>query len=193
MLKPLRLMIDRVRDYSDSDSVRFGELLYAGEFITRLTTAAFVCSLEGDRDNHRYRLIHTLVRASGLGDWSKALDDALVGPASKQLPLAMREHSRAFTEKVGKGTWQYESVKELNDIMRSVKKDYAALSDKISLRTWFQTFTELRNKTRGHGALTPAKGASLSGALASSINALAAKNPLFSLNWIFLHRNMSGS
>jgi hypothetical protein len=104
----------------------------------------------------------------------------------------MREHSRAFTEKVGKGACQYESVKELNDIMKSIKKDYPTLSEKTSLRHWFQTFTELRNKTRGHGALTPAKSASLSSALASSINALAAKNPIFSLNWLFLHRNMSG-
>lgn len=65
MLKPLKLMIERVKEYSDSDSVRFGELLYAGEFISKLTTAVFVCSLEEDRDNHRYRLLHGLVRASG--------------------------------------------------------------------------------------------------------------------------------
>ena len=146
MLKPLRLMVDRVREYSDSDSVRFGELLYAGEFISKLTTAAFVCSLEEDRDNHRYRLIHALVRASGLGDWSKALDDALVGPASKHLPPAMRDHSRAFTEKIGKGTWQYQSVKELNEIMKSLKKDYPALSEKTSLRSWFQTFSSSETK-----------------------------------------------
>jgi hypothetical protein len=185
-------MIDRVKEYSDSDSVRFGELLYAGEFISKLTTSAFICSLEEDRDNHRYRIIHTLVRASGLGDWSKALDDALIGPGSKHLPLAMRDHSRAFTEKVGKGTWQYESVKELNELMKALKKDSPPLTEKISLRSWFQVFSELRNKTRGHGALTPAKSASLCAGLAASVNALASKNPIFSLSWIYLHRNMSG-
>jgi hypothetical protein len=150
MLKPLRLMIERVREYSDSDSVRFGELLYAGEFISKLTASALVCCLEEDRDKNRYRLLHGLVRASGLGDWSKALDDALVGPASKHLPRAMHNYSRAFTERIGKGTWQYDSVKELNEIMKTLKKDYPTLSERISLRHWFQVFAELRNKTRGH-------------------------------------------
>ena len=83
-------------------------------------------------------------------------------------------------------------VRELSEIMKAIKKDYPTLNEKTSLRNWFQIFSELRNKTRGHGALTPAKSASLSSTLATSVNALASKNPIFSLYWIFLHRNMSG-
>src|SRR3546814_3950578 len=61
----LALILDRVERYgSDSDTALFTELLYAGEFIVKATTAAFVSAIEDDRQNHRYRLLHGLDRKS---------------------------------------------------------------------------------------------------------------------------------
>lgn len=120
-----------------------------------------------------------LERVGGLGDWSKALDEALIGPASKYMPVAIRNQARDFTEKVGKGTWQYDSVNGLYEIMKVLKSDYPPIPEKQPLKSWFQVFSELRNKTRGHGALTPAKSASLCAELATSVNALASKNQFF--------------
>jgi hypothetical protein len=55
--RPLILMLDRVKQHgADSDSEHFMELLYAGEFILKVTTAAFVAGVDDDRENHRYRL-----------------------------------------------------------------------------------------------------------------------------------------
>src|SRR5207244_10115823 len=66
---PIDLMLRRVHKAgSDSDTALFLELLYAGEFILKMTTAAFVASIEDDREGHRYRLMHTLVRADGIGE-----------------------------------------------------------------------------------------------------------------------------
>ena len=80
MFKPLDLMLDRVERYGvDSDSALFVELLYTGEFVVKLTTAAFVSAIEDDREYHRYRLLHGLVRADSLGDWVRILDEALIG------------------------------------------------------------------------------------------------------------------
>ena len=46
---PIELMMRRVDTNSaDSDALRFTELLYAGEFILKLTTAAFVSAVEDD-------------------------------------------------------------------------------------------------------------------------------------------------
>ena len=67
--EPLALILKRVKRYgSDSDSILFTELLYAGEFVVKVTTAAFVSLIEDDNDNQRYQLLHRLVRTNGLGD-----------------------------------------------------------------------------------------------------------------------------
>jgi hypothetical protein len=71
---PIKLMMQRVERFgAQADSLLFGELLYAGEFIRKLTTAAFIAAIEDDREHHRYRLMHGLVRADGIGEWSTKL------------------------------------------------------------------------------------------------------------------------
>ena len=58
---PLELMRGRIDRYGgDSDSAMFTELLYAGEFVFKITAAAFISAIEDDRENHRYRLLHGL-------------------------------------------------------------------------------------------------------------------------------------
>jgi hypothetical protein len=177
---PLNLMLDRTRRYgADSDTVLFTELLYAGEFILKLTVAAFVSAIEDDRENHRYRLIHGLVRADGIGEWSRALDDVLTGTATQHLSSALFNARRSFTERLGMGAWQYEAVSLLHDVVADMSNVTQALSDRVALRAWFQTFAELRNKTRGHGAPTPAMCSRLVPKLKTSIELLSSNNPIF--------------
>ena len=103
---PLELVRGRLDRYGgDSDSAMFTELLYAGEFVFKITAAALISAIEDDRENHRYRLLHGLVRADGLGDWGKALDDVLTGPASQHISEDLREVRKAFTERLGKNSW----------------------------------------------------------------------------------------
>lgn len=69
MLLPLKRMWDRVElARSDSDTTLFLHLLYAGEMLTKLVTAGFISAIEDDRERHRYRLVHRLIRADGIGD-----------------------------------------------------------------------------------------------------------------------------
>lgn len=193
MLLPLRLMLDRVdRHGSESDSSLFAELLYAGEFVLKLTVAAFISAIEDDRENHRYRILHGLVRADGLGEWSRSLDEVLVGPTTQHLSPDFSDYRKIFTERVGKGQWQYECVSALQEVLAGAYEDAERMPDKVALRSWFQKFTELRNKTRGHGAPTPAKCARLVPMLQGSIRLFCERNPLFALPWAYLHRNMSG-
>ena len=53
-------------------------------------------------------------------------------------------------------------------------------------------FAALRNKTRGHGAPTPAMCAKLVPTLKNAIQLLSLNNPVFSMPWAYLHRNLSG-
>ena len=133
-----------------------------------------------------------LVRADGLGDWVKALDDALIGPASQHISEDIREARKAFTERLSKDNWQHEAVYTLHEVLTSIHNGTQPIGDKVVLRTWFQLFSELRNKTRGHGALTPATSVKVAPKLRSSIQLLCERNPLFELPWAYLHRNLSG-
>jgi hypothetical protein len=190
---PMELMMARVRKFgADSDAALFHELLYAGEFIVKMTTAAVVAAIQDDRAHHRYGLIHGLVRASSIGEWASKLDEALTGPASQHLTDVAKEDRRVFNDRVGKDGWQYEAVRELRDVLRAVHPWAQLDSDRVTLRAWFLAFAELRNKTRGHGAITPAACAKLAPMLDRSIRLLCKQNPVFIRPWAYLHRNLSG-
>lgn len=189
---PVDKMLSRVDTSGESDYSLFAELLYAGEFIIKLTVAAFAASIEDDREGHRYRLLHALVRADGIGEWASKLEEALIGPASQHLASSLMDDRRTFTERVGSETWQYQVVKRLHDVLSGVYPDTQPIADRISLRAWFPMFAELRNKTRGHGAITAATCAKLVPSLRDTITQLAAYNPIFRRPWAYLHRNLSG-
>ena len=178
---PIELMMRRVETNSaDSDALRFAELLYAGEFILKLTTAAFVSAVEDDVESNRYRLLHALVRADGIGDWASRLDDVLTGPASQHISPALQEHRRVFNERVDETGWQYEAVYSLQAVLEGVHAATPQLPTRVTLRSWFTKFAELRNKTRGHGATTPATCAKLIPAFQKAVDLSSLKTIQFS-------------
>lgn len=190
--RPISMLLKRVEDNGDSDSLLFTELLYAAEFVTKTTVAGFVACIEDDRERHRYRMLHALVRADGIGDWAAKLDEMLTGPTSQHFAQAINDDRRIFTERVGPNTWQHDAVKEMQTVLAGVFPAAQGLSEKVSLRTWFTKFAEVRNKTRGHGAITPATCAKLVPHLRKSIHLVIDNNPIFQRPWAYLHRNLSG-
>lgn len=189
---PIEKMMERVQRNGDSDSTLFYELLYAGEFITKTTVAAFVASIEDDQKQHRYQCEHTLVRADGIGQWATILSEICAGQISPHLSDAIRDDWRLFSRRVGKRDWQYKAVETLQEVLAGVYPDTPPMAAKSNLSTWFAKFVELRNKTRGHGAITPAACAKFAPKLQESIQLLIDKNPLFGRPWAYLHRNLSG-
>ena len=193
MLKPLELLLDRVTAHgADSDITMFTELLYAGEFILKATAGALVALVQSDRDGHRYRLLHSLVRADGIGDWAAALDQTLSGPASQHLVPAALDMRRIFTERSAPASWQDRAVKSLFAVLAGVYPEAAPPAERPQLRSWFQLFSELRNKTRGHGALTPATASRLVADLDTTVKLMGSHNPVLQAPWAYLHRNLSG-
>ncbi len=186
-------MSERVNRFgSESDTALLYELLYAGEFLLKATTAALAAGIDDDREHHRYRLLHGLVRADGIGEWARAIDEALIGPASQHLGKDFSDIRRVLTERVAKGSWQYGVVYGLQEALRAVSEEATPLGDRVALRVWFQSFAELRNKTRGHGALTPATCTRVAPMLRESVRTLQENIPIFKIPWAYLHRNLSG-
>jgi hypothetical protein len=192
MLLALERMWHRVDLARDEDTTFFLHLMYAGELLMKLVTAAFVAAVADDREGHRYSLVHKLIRADGLGDWNQALDEALVGPATQHLLTAASDDRRAMTERLPANTWQHEAVRALGSGLESLGLQLDPLTTRMPLRQWFAGFVNLRNKTRGHGATTPALCAKISPGLEQSIKLIIDNLSLLDRSWAYLHRNLSG-
>jgi hypothetical protein len=192
MLLPIEQMWHRVELARDESTTFFLHLMYAGELLTKIVTAGFIAAITEDREGHRYRLAHKLVRADGLGDWTQALDEALGGPAAQHLLDAASDDRRALTERRSSSTWQHEAVTALSSALKSAGLEIDQLPTRIPLRLWFSNFVNLRNKTRGHGATTAGTCAKLSPDLETSIKLIIENLGLLKRPWAYLHRNLSG-
>jgi hypothetical protein len=193
VLIPLKKMWERVEiARQDSDTALFFHLMYTGEAVVKLVTAAMVAGIPDDTDRHRYRFSHRLVRADGVGDWTTTLDELLVGPAAQHVLEDARTEHRELTAKVSPGEWQHEAVVLLDKCLRAIDKQREGIPFKLDGKRWFQYFAELRNTTRAHGATSSAKCSQLSPLLESSIRLVTQHFSLFSREWAYLHRNLSG-
>lgn len=176
----------------DSDTAFYFHLLYFGEMMAKTIVAAMVASIADDQDRSRYRQMHRLVRADGIGEWQAVLEEVLTGPSSQYLIEEARQEQKELTQKVSPGTWQYEACTLLDSCLRVMDKSREGLLSKLDGKKWFVFFAELRNKTRAHGATSPALCSKLVPSLESSINLLASNFSLFRREWAYLHRNLSG-
>ena len=89
---PFERMRERVeRGRANSDTEYFDDLLLWGELLTKVVTAGLIAAIDDDPDRLRYREVHRLVRADGIGDWAMTLDEVLTGPAAQFLNSARPE------------------------------------------------------------------------------------------------------
>jgi tetratricopeptide (TPR) repeat protein len=189
MIKPIAKMRDRIEVARDeSDIVLFYDLMKFGELVVKTATAGFIAAVEEDRERNRYGLLHSLVRANGVGDWSKAAEEA----TKLRLTSAAKEEKNQLTQKKHmEGSWQREALSLLDECFVHLK--IATPQNEISGLQWLRNFATLRNKTPvGHGAQL---GTALSKAcpnLEESINLFIENFRLFERPWAYLCRNQSG-
>lgn len=189
---PLHRMQERIElDKGDSNNAYFTSLLYGYELVVKLATAAFVASIDEDADRHRYRLEHQLVRASGIGDWIQTLNDAFAGTASVHMDPIARQHRNFITEKVGLDDWRYRASYLLRNALITLSIETEPHPNKSQLLQWFRDFAVLRNKTRGHGALSQTKLDSICEPLGESLALVIENLSVFHLQWAFVRRNLS--
>lgn len=176
----------------DSDFTYFFTLLVVGEAVMKIIALTTASALQEDKDRQRYRILHGLVRANGIGDWSRALDDMLAGTASQSLVPEFRVYQAEMTKRVGDDAWQSTVVSELllaTDILKIPTQESVGKKD---LKSWFKLFSELRNKTRGHGALNPGASSGAVIHLEKSIRTLMDNIGIFDIPSCYMKRNLSG-
>jgi len=178
---------------NDSDIAYFYDLLLLGEQTTKTITLFLVASLDEDNNRTKYRHEHTLVRANAIGDFSKTIEDILVGPSAELLSTSLRElEFKELTQRVSKGSWQYESLTQLIGCLNIFGIQHDEFGSKAPLRIWFQLFALLRNKTKGHGAPKLGSCSKACPLLLSSINTIVDNLNVFKRTWAYFHRNLSG-
>lgn len=191
--KPIDRMWERVEiARSDSDTALFSDLMLLGELLTKLVITGMVAAIADDRDRNRYRHLHRLVRADGIGEWGQVLDDLLKGPSSQSLLPTAKEEQRELNERVGTGAWQYESTLLIHECLQALNNSKENLNIKLDGRKWFSSFAELRNKTKGHGAITSGVYGVLCPKLEESIRMVIDNYRMFKRPWAYLYRNLSG-
>jgi NB-ARC domain len=176
----------------DSDTSLFMALMYAGEMLTKLTVLAMISGLDDDPDRSSYRELHRLVRADGIGEWCAVLDEVLVGPASQHLSSSARTEQKELTQKLGNESWQFEAATAIDSCIRALDKTREGMPFKVEGRRWFSLFSELRNRTRGHGAFSGKQCTEICPILEKSISLVISNLSLFRREWAYLHRNLSG-
>ena len=193
MLTPLKKMLDRAQsEKEESDAAYFDALMYAGEMVVKLVAAGLVAAVQDDKERHRYRLEHQLVRANSLGNWAQAIDDILTGPSSQFLDTKVWPTQRELTQKKSARAWQAIALQDISESLRCVKLPGLEPDANIQGRDWFKEFVRLRNGTRGHGAPSTTALGQACPHLERSIVAVASNLPLFSMPWAYLYRNLSG-
>ena len=160
--------------------------------VVKITGAGLVAAIEDDRERHRYRQAHRLVRSDGVGEWASAVDDILIGPAAQHLNEQSRDEQRELTGKNAVGTWQFESVSLLHSCICMIEPEFDKLPAKVDGRRWLSLFAALRNQTRGHGALHPETCSRICPSLEQSIRVFTESFRLFKRPWAYLYRNLSG-
>jgi hypothetical protein len=177
---------------ANSDFEYFFALLLAGEALFKTVTLAMVASLDDDKDRNRYRLEYTLARADGLGDWGRALEDALSGPASQFLAIEARSDQTELARVVGGDAWQFKAVVLLKSVLDQIGIEGEEVPVKTDLKRWFRLFATLRNKTRAHGATSSSKASLAIADLRGSIDLIAMNLSLLVRPWAEVSRNYSG-
>jgi hypothetical protein len=193
MLKPIKQMRERVDiGRTESDTTYFSDLMLLGELTIKLIVAGFVAALKDGRERHNYAARYNLVRADSIGRWVQVLDDALIGVASQQLVAEAMSDRRDLTHRVGPGSWQYDSAEAMHRCLQVIGAAADDMPAKADGRLWMQKFVQLRNKTRGHGAVP----SHLSGELASSfepgVTAVLNGCAVLQREWVYARRNLSG-
>jgi hypothetical protein len=188
--KPFDRMWEQVQvEYENSEVAHFNSLMYLGEMLTKMVAAGMIAAVDNARDRQQYRLKYQLIRADGVGDWGKAIDEVLTGvPAQHLIANITGEGNEAnqLTQRSQSGEWQYESIMLLDNCLKQIEPDSEKLAKKVSGRIWFKVFTELRNKTRGHRAPSGRQLAQLCKNLHESIQLMQDNFLLFQRGWAYL-------
>ncbi|MDA3863678.1 MAG: NB-ARC domain-containing protein, partial [Deltaproteobacteria bacterium] len=187
----LNKIINRVNsDKDEGDIAYFYSLSLEFEYITKLTVLGVLSCLQEDIDRNRYSAEYNLVRSNSIGKWVDVLNSTLTGPASQFFISSTTHIYQDLTKRVKSEDWRYKAFSLLHKVAKilGIKKN---IGNKVALRNYFEVGVAIRNRTRGHGAITTEQCTTICPLLKESINLVLENLKLFQHDWAHLHQNLS--
>ena len=193
--KPINNIQNRLEaSKEESDISYFYDLIGYAEMVVKFTALFLVSNIEEDVDRTRYRYEYRLVRADGIGDFSQVITEIITSGAADHLVPDV-----VFTEKVEiqskwkNDSWQYKALSTLDECCVKLNiEGRNVITPKSNLLIWFSNIAVLRNKTKGHGLMTPAECAKINQLLDTSISTIVENLSVFKRPWAYLHQNLNG-
>ena len=179
-------------DQQDGDSSYFNGLTLKLEYLTKLVTSGVVACIGNDTDRQRYSLEYALARANSLGTWVDILQSALTGQAARFFRDGTQNIVRDLTQRAGGADWRREAVTAIHQASLTVDSPSTEIGKRPALHQFFQIGVTLRNRTRGHGAVTAEQCRAACPYLVRAFDLLTRNLALFNIPWVYLHRNLSG-
>ncbi len=177
----------------DSDIAFYYDLLLFGEFVTKIISLFLVSAINETTERVKYSHIHSLVRANAIGDFSKIIDEVVTGPSAHFLTSTIQDYElKELTQRSTLNEWQYDAQQLIIDCLDIFKIEHNNFPLKSPLRNWFQFFTHLRNKTKGHGAPRLETCSAACPKLYESIKLIVNNFTAFTRPWAYLYKNLSG-
>lgn len=178
-------------DKEEGDIAFYYALMLEIEYLTKIIISGVISCLGDDADRSRYSLEYALVRANSIGDWVGILQSALTGPSAQFFRPQTTNITRELTERVSEGDWRFLVVKNISVAAERLGLD-AKIASKVALRQFFEMSVAIRNRTRGHGAITAERCNSICPILEEVISLIWDNCELFKHDWAHLYRNLSG-
>lgn len=201
-------MIRRLEAESrDSDAAFCDSLLKGGEFAVKHTTAVLLAAIPETEEAKKlkYRYTYRLLRADGLGDWSRVLGELLVGPTLAVLNsrLGRTRHGESLTRLVKKldprveqDTWAIEAVKSIRAAIDFLGEEHAASINKNRVAKFLEfsnQFPLLRNKMDAHGAPTANQKGEMAKLLRGGVDAVLGNLPTLQLPIVYIQAPRASS
>ncbi|WP_162925891.1 NB-ARC domain-containing protein [Isoalcanivorax indicus] len=178
-------------DMDEGDIAYYYALLFEIEYITKIVVSGVMSCLGDDADRNRYSLEYALVRANGIGEWVGVLQSTLTGPSAQFFRPQTLHVTRDLTERVQEGDWRFSVVKRISTIAERLGLP-AKIGNKVALRQFFEFFVAVRNRTRGHGAITTETCNEICPILNEVIILLWDNCEIFKCDWVHLYQNLTG-
>lgn len=200
-MDPVKAIVERLKIESrDSDAAYCDSLLKSGEFAIKHTTAVLLAAIPDTEEAKKlkYRYVYRLLRADGLGDWSRVLGELLVGPTLTVLNsrLGRTRHGESLTRLVKKldshadgDSWAFDVVTSIRSAMDLLEEEHAASRNRLHaarMLEFFNQFPRLRNKMDAHGAPTAIQKGEMARLLKDGIWAVLNNLPTLQLPIVYL-------
>lgn len=156
---------------------------YLAEAAIKLLTLALRAGLEEAAPTAAYRIGYALVRAESLGAWAKVIRQVTTQPLAGLVPLDLRPLVAWLTSKRKGESWFASASDGVDAVFKALGENPAMRSKEYTIAGLIVALVQIRNKTKGHGALGPDFFHAANLPYATAVSALVDRCPAFHFAW----------